>query len=1412
MVLGVCCTTVSHAFERLYPIPENPEISGLINVLNTNEEVDEYTGRINMNVPIHTIEAGGVTIPINLNYSSDGIMVDEEASWVGLGWNLTGGGVVSQQILDKSDDIAWSSLDGSGYGTSWANDLTVNDPDTDRNIYGFMFWLRGLDFEAGSLDFNSGPPGLYDWGLKYIKSFNTPGFPQIGDTHFPFHTKDLNELENGTDFSPDIYSFSFPGRSGKFTAKSSAPDGVAGTQASFIDLKKSGLKIEKGDVFNLNPNGLNEGWTITDLNGVVYYFGEKNFVRKPLNRLSLSVPNEHRSQGIKSVSFQLSTIMATSGERVDYHYWRGLQQRIPHVSEKAEYQFGETFVVRGHQVPNSSGFMRPHYVQEISEAQASYLEKITYPGGMVLFGQMNRNDVDNGKALDQISIYSCDNSHDQGTCDLEKRYKLNYDYFVGDASTEFKDLTWFGNEDWVKEDMHIDLFKHRLKLLSVADVTVAGSSQLEHSFDYYEDEALPYKQSHCKDYWGYYKGCENDIVYMGETDSKYPLLPLLSNLKTSWVNDGPMVDHGLMAILVSDTDIDKQISLFSHTAEGRAYGVDREPNENHIKNGLLKSIKYPTGGVKKISYELNKYSKTAAEHESSFDARFADPNNRTVYKTHEVAVDVQAIIPGDSTFREKCFTLSGEKAIQIYVIESRYKNPLHDQGVISGENYHGSVTLRHPDGSIEYISENHWTTDDYSKTYYYNQVKPAGQYCIQTHFENGDNGDGQPPPGGLGPNSKAAAFARVIYKDVVSGTSNPLADDDYYRNKGPGVRVGLIEYYDKETDSKPEHYVKYDYLEGKLLTQPRFIAGRFQFTRYYHNRMIPGVGINTSITYDKAYGVGTLPIVMSSSDMSMNISNNFGYGKVAKYTGKNFFSMDNYPGSQVAADFAVRNYNMHFNTTKEVKHFHNEADQDVYYFSRPSYAPNLPDYKNGLLLKHEIYEVESSTVDSVIGVFGNPRFKVVDQTYRLDKDITYTYKSDPDTYEVIWGGSFALGWVDFIHAEPGGGVINLDEIDRIQQHFFPIRAESYKLESTRERDYDDTGNYTEKLQSYTYSPHFVDLVKTVDVTHSDGKSYKTVNRYPSDWTNGSFPVDMYNQHIQTPIIDSYTYETHSGNDLMISAQFNEYEEVADLFVPTKEYILRRNNLLSVSTFNQNFGIPSSTYFELENEYSWNTLVTDRSSNPRRNDNTIPKLAEIKKTGGTSESFLWGYDAILPIARVINASGNDFGYTGFEALDDQNLLSGVLSGNWELDGFINGLSSKTGRNSFTGGLYIGNLDVNKTYKVTLWDKSSDNTCPINSDADWVTVDTENGWVLKEMILENASSLLINASTCLVDDVRIHSTESLMETYTYNGVFGMSSYTDVNNFTSYYSYDALNRYTTLRDFDFNIIEHYKYNYTH
>lgn len=91
---------------KLYALtggPDQPEFNSFTPI-GTSEMVDLSSGDFKYNIPI--MDVGGY--PLNLSYNS-GVGMDQEASWVGLGWNLNVG-QITRSVRGIPDDFKGDDL------------------------------------------------------------------------------------------------------------------------------------------------------------------------------------------------------------------------------------------------------------------------------------------------------------------------------------------------------------------------------------------------------------------------------------------------------------------------------------------------------------------------------------------------------------------------------------------------------------------------------------------------------------------------------------------------------------------------------------------------------------------------------------------------------------------------------------------------------------------------------------------------------------------------------------------------------------------------------------------------------------------------------------------------------------------------------------------------------------------------------------------------------------------------------------------------------------------------------------------------------------------------------------------------------------------------------------------------------
>src|SRR5688572_19141115 len=75
-----------------------------------DQPVDEYTGVPGISVPLASVSGNSIEIPITLSYHASGIKVNQEATWVGLGFDIISGGRITIDVKGNSDEIVYNSI------------------------------------------------------------------------------------------------------------------------------------------------------------------------------------------------------------------------------------------------------------------------------------------------------------------------------------------------------------------------------------------------------------------------------------------------------------------------------------------------------------------------------------------------------------------------------------------------------------------------------------------------------------------------------------------------------------------------------------------------------------------------------------------------------------------------------------------------------------------------------------------------------------------------------------------------------------------------------------------------------------------------------------------------------------------------------------------------------------------------------------------------------------------------------------------------------------------------------------------------------------------------------------------------------------------------------------------------------
>ncbi|NJO92570.1 MAG: hypothetical protein HC831_29085 [Chloroflexia bacterium] len=190
-------------------VAPSPTSSALGEYANT--PVNLFRGQAQITVPLIGKIVNDIPVTVSLSYNPSGNKVETIASWVGLGWSLQAGGVITRSVLGLPDDLYKS---GSSLKSYLDGDLAQQ--------------LADFDLAASEHD-----QATELWDLK----------------------------EDGSDLKPDIFFFNFAGHSGKF---------VFGADKEIKQIPFESLKIS----YDLDGNGQIIRFNITTNDGTRYTFDE----------------------------------------------------------------------------------------------------------------------------------------------------------------------------------------------------------------------------------------------------------------------------------------------------------------------------------------------------------------------------------------------------------------------------------------------------------------------------------------------------------------------------------------------------------------------------------------------------------------------------------------------------------------------------------------------------------------------------------------------------------------------------------------------------------------------------------------------------------------------------------------------------------------------------------------------------------------------------------------------------------------------------------------------------------------------------------------------------------------------------------------------------------------------------------
>lgn len=684
--------------------------------------VSTYTGVPSIDIQLYTVKSGKIRLPISLNYHASGIRVAQEASWAGLGWSINAGGVITRQLRGLEDFDDEPGVNYTGYVT-------------------------GEELPASTYD---------NTPLSFLSTaFGTPSGGGPEDIFY-------DDVRRGLiDGEPDIYYYNFLGYSGKLAFRKQS--GLANATFEATPLKQNNMK------FYYTPS--TRTWEVVDGNGWKFFFGTteitKNHSQTDTSNYIYDVEEINVSNSpnfIDHVSaWYIDKIETPDGDMVTFEYDTVDHRTISQVS------FSQVNMIVRPNVDIEGNIPRNRYSASMQEVDDVYLSRINFKNGYISFNTDNREDM-------RVST----RPYITTPPPLPQRIQ-NFEVFNSNSKRIKKvdfSHSYFYNANGVTNPENLK----RLRLDEVVESyfdenTQAYQSKPPYKFTY-DGTEIPKKNSFLHDSWGYnnsLSGSSSQITYRSYTlidvtqslePASFPTVIVVPPLTTTEVSSISQIDDPVNNVAIN--------------------GVNRKVDPIKIQAGMLKAIKYPTGGSTSFTYEPNEYESNGTE-EVPFSVTTTD------------------YVSSSNSQRVASFTLDEPTTVKLdfTAINLDYESQVQTNSLDPGIFQSMVAVLRTADGN-EIISYRPTTNPDYINAEEFYQsyhpleefqahcsvILPAGNYEIETDNLDKDN----------------------VAMELIASF---FIESDLPYKLGGGVRIASIETKDK---GQTLLTTKYGYSGGQLLT------------------------------------------------------------------------------------------------------------------------------------------------------------------------------------------------------------------------------------------------------------------------------------------------------------------------------------------------------------------------------------------------------------------------------------------------------------------------------------------------------------------------------------------------------------------------------------------------------------------
>lgn len=345
--------------------------------------VGYYSGTPDINIPLYDIKTPNHSLQVRMQYNATGIRVSENAGWVGLGWSLSAGGVITRTVR---------GLDDFGY--------------------------QGY-YTAGALPPHNSNNEYNDFSINWVEEKRY--FDEI--------------IEGDRDGEPDVFTYNFDNYSGKLVLGKRA-DG-----SQIFMSERNNLKIEYlAATFNwriTNADGYIFYFGTKESTREDYTYSSDGMQiedNAPLSRFTYSPSATFDI----TTAWYLDSIVSPTSESIRFFYARrGHSFSLVSKSEKAYNLLNTKIFTETGECRNST----PDFSATYTFYNASkptmfevYLDSIAYLNGSIKFKTTDRKDIevlnpllDKPGKLSEIIIRDLAGNR-------VKKYEYQYSYFNNDAT------------------------------------------------------------------------------------------------------------------------------------------------------------------------------------------------------------------------------------------------------------------------------------------------------------------------------------------------------------------------------------------------------------------------------------------------------------------------------------------------------------------------------------------------------------------------------------------------------------------------------------------------------------------------------------------------------------------------------------------------------------------------------------------------------------------------------------------------------------------------------------------------------------------------------------------------------------------------------------------------------------------